>query len=78
MTFAKKFLDITGEAKTIEVSVSQIEAAILTYLSAVKAVKYDPYNVYTINLDDIVGKKSTDVIKVGIKVSRETGNGKEM
>lgn len=71
MTFGKKFLSETGEAKVIQVSVAQIEAAILTYLSAVKAVRYDPYDVYSLNLDDIVGKKSTDVIKVGIKIRKE-------
>lgn len=70
MTFGKKFADKFGEDKHIEISVANINAAIEAFLRSVKKLK-DSDDVFAINLDEIVGKKPTDVIKVGIRIRKE-------
>ena len=70
MTFGKKFADKFGEEVLVEISVSQIQAAVLAHLNAMKKIK-DTDDIFTINLDEIVGKKPADVITVGIKRRKE-------
>lgn len=71
MTFGKKFAELHGEDKLIELNYAQIEAAVLAHLSALKVIKYDPYDVFTADLSDVVGKKSSDTVKVRIKIRKE-------
>lgn len=70
MTFGKKFADKFGEDRTVEISAANIHAAVETFLRSVKKIK-DSDDVFAINLDEIVGKKPTDVIKVGVRIRKE-------
>ncbi len=70
MTFGKKFSDKFGEDRMVEISAANIHAAVETFLRSMKKLK-DSDDVFSINLDEIVGKKPTDVIKVGIRIRKE-------
>lgn len=70
MTFGQKFADKFGEDRVAEVSVANIQAAVETFLRSMKKLK-DSDDVFAINLDEIVGKKPTDVIRVGIRIRKE-------
>lgn len=69
MTFAKKFLETVGETKTIEVNKSQIDAAILTYLSAMKVLNYKEEDLYT--LEFFPGEKSDKLVRLKIIKRKE-------
>lgn len=69
-TFGKKFADKFGVDKTVEVSVANLQAAVETFLRSMKALK-DSDDVFSINFDEIVGKKPTDIIHVGIKIRKD-------
>ncbi len=70
MTFGKKFSDKFGEDKKIEISTANIHAAVEAFLRSVKKLK-DSDDVFSINMDEIVGKKPTDVITIGIRIRKE-------
>jgi hypothetical protein len=70
MPFGKKFVEKFGTDKTIEVSVANIEAAVVSALYAMKLVP-ERVDVLTINWQDLINKKPTDVISMGIKVRKE-------
>lgn len=71
MPFGKKLTNKISDSKTIELNFAHIEAAVLTHLSALKVLKYSPEDVFTLDLSDIVGKKATDIVRVGIQVRKE-------
>lgn len=71
MPFGKKFVEKFGVDKTIKVSVANIEAAVVATLYAMKLV---PENTDVLQIDwgDLVNKKPTDLVSMGIKVRKET------
>lgn len=71
MPFGKKLTEKISDRKIVELNFSQIEAAVLTYLSALKAIKYNTEDVFSLDLSDIVGKKPTEIVRVGIQVRKE-------
>lgn len=70
MTFGKKFADTFGEDRVQEISVANINAAVEAFLRQMKVLK-DSDDVFALNLDQVVGKKPTDVIRIGIKVRKD-------
>lgn len=71
MAFGKKFVERFGTDKTIKVSVANIEDAVVATLYAMKLIP-ERIDVLQINWGDLVNKKPTDTITVGIKIRKET------
>lgn len=80
MAFGKKFIQKFGTDKTVEVSIANIEDAIVAFLYSIKAIP-EAKDVLQINWEDLCNKKPTDVIKVGVKIRKEintkSGTGKQ-
>lgn len=74
MPFGKKFAEKFGTDKTIKVSVANIEAAVVATLYAMKLVP-ERTDILQINWGDLVNKKPTEVITVGIKTRKEINIG---
>lgn len=70
MPFGKKFAEKFGTDKTIKVSVGNIEAAVVAALYAMRVLP-EKTDVLTINWEDFVNKKPSDLITLGIKVRSE-------
>jgi len=78
MPFGKKFVEKFGTDKTIKVSVANIEAAVVSALYAMKLVP-EKIDILAIDWQDLVNKKPTDVISMGIRIRKDTdriGTGK--
>ena len=69
MPFGKKLTEKLGEATTIEVARSQFDAAILTYLSAIKVIRYQPEDVFTIEY--FPGERTDSNVKLKILKRKE-------
>lgn len=70
MPFGKKFVEKFGTDKTIKVSVANIEAAVVSALYAMKLVP-ERTDILQINWGDLINKKPTDLISMGIKTKKE-------
>lgn len=70
MPFGKKFVEKFGTDKTIKVSVANIEAAVVSALYAMKLVP-EKIDILTINWEDLINKKPTDVVSMGLKIRKE-------
>lgn len=78
MAFGKKFAEKFGKDKKIEVSVANIEDAIVSALYGMKLLP-EAVDVFQINWADLVNKKSTDTVTVTLKIRKEvttSGTGK--
>lgn len=73
MPFGKKFVERFGTDKTIKVSVANIEAAVVSALYAMKLVP-ERTDILQINWGDLINKKPSDVISMGIKIKKEEYN----
>lgn len=71
MPFGKKFVERFGTDKTIKVSVANVEAAVASALYAMKLIPENT-DILQINWGDLVNKKSTDLVSLGIKIPKET------
>lgn len=69
MPFGKKLTEKLGEVKTVEVARSQFDAAILTYLSALKVIHYQPEDVFTVEC--YPGEQSDKTIRLKITKRKE-------
>jgi len=69
MPFGKKLTNLLGEEKTIEIARSQFDAAVLTYLSAIKVVNYDADDVFS--LEYFPGEKSDKTVRLKIMKRKE-------
>ena len=69
MPFGKKFAEKFGTDKKIKVSVANIEDAITAALYGMRLIPENT-DVFQINWNDLVNKKPTDVITVGLKVRK--------
>jgi hypothetical protein len=70
MAFGKKFVEKFGTDKTIKVSVANIEAAIVSTLYSMRLVP-EHTDILAINWQDLINKKPTDVVSVGVKIRKE-------
>lgn len=69
MPFGKKLTEKLGEDKVIDVSLSNIKAAVETFLRQMKAIK-DSDDVFALNLDNITGKNDPDIIRIVVKIRK--------
>lgn len=76
MPFGKKFAEKFGTDKTVKVSVANIEAAVVSALYAMRVLP-EKTDVLTINWEDFVNKKPSDLISLGVKIRKDmtTTNG---
>ena len=73
MPFGKKFVEKFGTDKKIKVSVANIEAAVIAALYAMRAIP-EHTDILQINWGDLINKKPTDLVSVGITTRKETTN----
>lgn len=70
MTFGTKLTNRIGKDEIVEISLANIQDQIVALLYATKRIK-DYQDVLSLDLGDIIGKKRTDVVRIGIKVRKE-------